>query len=268
MNKTLARDLNMNTLLLKLAVTAAVTCLLTSNLMAAQVSPTIPRAAHVRVTEGPAIEMTKECVTIVRWTANNPGGSPEHYGVVHYGTDPKNLSETAKSPIRLNPDHASTVFRVRLDNLKPRTTYYYTVSSEEANGRDDGAKSAVKQFTTLGESQRAGRSRNGTLESGPACLWCFDDIRICLAPGILLKELELPQSYGPFLSFETTPLLYTHPSTARSAFDELTESSRHLGRGGARQWHTTRRQSTGLLEFRKMTADRGSVISTAIAVRW
>jgi hypothetical protein len=52
----------------------------------------------------------------------------------------------------LNPDHASTVFRVRLDNLKPRTTYYYTVGSEEANGTDDGAKSAVKQFTTPGES--------------------------------------------------------------------------------------------------------------------
>ena len=78
---------------------------------------------------------------------------------MHYGTDPKNLSETAKSPIRLSPDHASTGFRVRLDNLKPRTTYYYTVDSEEANGTEDGAKSAVKQFTTAGESQRAGRSR-------------------------------------------------------------------------------------------------------------
>jgi phosphodiesterase/alkaline phosphatase D-like protein len=159
MNKTLARDLNMNTLLLKLAVTAAVTCLLTSNPIPAQVSPTTPRAARVQITQGPAIEMTKEFLTIIRWTTNNPGASPEHYGVVHYGTDPKNLSETAKSLIRLNPNHASTVFRVRLDNLKPRTTYYYTVGSEEANGTDDGAKSAVKQFTTPGESQRAGRSR-------------------------------------------------------------------------------------------------------------
>jgi len=79
--------------------------------------------------------------------------------VVHYSTDPKNLSETAKSPIRLNPDHASTVFRVRLDNLKPGTTYYYTVGSGEANGPDDGTKSAVKQFTTPGDSHRAGRPR-------------------------------------------------------------------------------------------------------------
>ena len=147
----------MKTLLVKLAVTTAVICLLTSNTMAAQVSPTTPRAAHVQITKGPEIEMTKEFLTIIRWTTNNSGGSPEHYGVVHYGTDPKNLSEIAKSPIRLNPDHAFTVFRVRLDHLKPGTTYYYTVGSGEANGADDGAKSAVKQFTTPGESHRAGR---------------------------------------------------------------------------------------------------------------
>src|SRR5580692_8716277 len=121
----------MNTLLMNLAVTAAVTCLLTSNPIPAQISPTTPRAARVRITGGPAMEMTKDCLTIIRWTTNNPGASPEHYGVVHYGTDPTSLSETARSPIRLNPDHASIVFRVRLDNLKPRTAYYYMVGSEE-----------------------------------------------------------------------------------------------------------------------------------------
>jgi hypothetical protein len=35
-------------------------------------------------------------------------------GVVHYGKSPKNLSETAKNSIRLNPYHSSTVFRVNL----------------------------------------------------------------------------------------------------------------------------------------------------------
>ena len=52
---------------------------------------------------------------------DNPGGSPVHYGVVHYGLDPRNLNETAKSPIRVNPSHASATFRVRLDDLKPGT---------------------------------------------------------------------------------------------------------------------------------------------------
>jgi len=147
----------MNTPVVKLAITNAVIGLLTSNPMPAQVSPTTPRAAHVQIIKGPEIELAKEHLTMIRWTTNNPGGSPEHYGVVHYGTDPKNLSETAKSPIRLNPDHSSTVFRVRLDNLKPGIVYYYTVGSMEANGTDDGVKSTVKRLTTPGEPQRVGR---------------------------------------------------------------------------------------------------------------
>src|SRR6202051_1078433 len=138
----------MNKLLLKLAITAAAGRLLASHPVSAQVSPTTQKAARVRITQGPEIELSKEFLTIIRWTTNNPGGSPEHYGVIHYGTDPKNLSRTAQSPIRLNPNHPTTVFRVRMDDLKPGTTYYYTVGSMEAGGADDGTKSAVKQFTT------------------------------------------------------------------------------------------------------------------------
>src|SRR6266581_4610497 len=137
----------MNELLLKLVTMAAAGWLLSSNATLAQVSPTTPKAARVRITQGPELELAKEYLTIIRWTTNNPGGSPVHYGIVHYGLDPKNLSDTAKSPIRLDPSHASAIFRVRLDDLKPGTTYYYTVGSMEANGTDDAMKSAVKQFT-------------------------------------------------------------------------------------------------------------------------
>ena len=147
----------MNKLLLELAFTAAAGSLLSSSPLVAQVSPTTRKTARVLVTQGPEIELAKEHLTIIRWTTNNPGGSPVHYGIVHYGTDPKSLTQTAKSPIRLNPDHSSTVFRVRMDDLKPGTTYYYTVGSMEANGRDDGTKSTIKQFTTPGQPQGAGQ---------------------------------------------------------------------------------------------------------------
>ncbi len=119
-----------------------------SGSLCAQVSPTTPEAPQVRIIEGPKIELAKEYLTIISWTTNNPGGSPVHFGVVHYGTDPNRLIETAKSPIRLNPDHPLTVFRVRLDNLKPQTTYYYLVDSMQASGKSDGVKSSVKHFTT------------------------------------------------------------------------------------------------------------------------
>jgi len=141
----------MNKLLLQLAITVAAGSLLSSNPMMAQVSPTTPKAASVRISQGPELELAKVHLTIIRWTTNNPGGSPVHYGIVHYGTDPKNLSQTAKNPIRLNPGHPSTLFRVRMDDLKPGTTYYYTVGSMGADGADDGTKSTVKQFTTPGE---------------------------------------------------------------------------------------------------------------------
>jgi hypothetical protein len=132
----------MNRVLLILAISVL------SGSLLAQESPTTPKAARVRIIQGPTIELAREQLTIIRWTTNNPGGSPVHYGIVHYGTDPRGLSETAKSPIRLNPGHASTVFRVRIDGLRPRTTYYYTVDSIEANGKGDGVRSAVKHFTT------------------------------------------------------------------------------------------------------------------------
>jgi phosphodiesterase/alkaline phosphatase D-like protein len=147
----------MNKRLFELVFIAAIGCLLSSNAMLAQPTPTTPKTARGQVTEGPALESSKDNWAIITWTSNNPGGTEEHFGVVHYGTDPNSLTQTAKSHIRLNPSHSYTVFRVRLDDLKPGTTYYYTVGSMGSNGADDGTKSTVKQFTTTGEPERAGR---------------------------------------------------------------------------------------------------------------
>jgi phosphodiesterase/alkaline phosphatase D-like protein len=138
----------MNRLLLTLAMGMVVASLFCSMPASAQVAPTTKKAASVKITQGPEIERADSYLTIVRWTTNNPGGSPEHYGVVHYGTNPKDLSQTAKSPIRLNPGHPDTVFRVRIEGLKPGTTYYYKVDSMEASGKDEGVTSKVKTFKT------------------------------------------------------------------------------------------------------------------------
>jgi len=131
----------MNKVLLTLSI------MVLSGSMLAQESPTTPKAARVQIIQGPEIALAS-WFTVIRWTTNNPGGSPVHYGIVHYGTDPKDLSQTAKNPIRLNPYHSETVFRVHLYNLKPRTTYYYTVDSVESNGKSDGVTSPVQSFTT------------------------------------------------------------------------------------------------------------------------
>src|SRR5437899_3101082 len=99
----------MNRLLPTLAITVLTGGLLLSNPISAQFVRSAKKAAHVRILKGPELESATENLTIIRWTSDNPGGSPEHFGVVHYGTDPKNLSQTAKSHIRLNPtDRKST----------------------------------------------------------------------------------------------------------------------------------------------------------------
>lgn len=138
----------MNVLHLNPTMRVMTMILLCSTAALTQLSPSTQKAASVRITEGPAIERVDPNSAIITWRSNNPGGSPQHYGVVYYGTNPKELSQTAKSTIRLNPSHSYTVFRVWMPHLQPRTTYYYKVDSMEATGNSDGVQSPVKEFTT------------------------------------------------------------------------------------------------------------------------
>jgi Purple acid Phosphatase, N-terminal domain len=145
-----------------LAMTAAAVSLLFSSSILAQMSlprvtselPPAAKAPRMHITQGPELESAVDRSAIISWTSNNPGGPDEHYGVVHYGTNPGDLSQTAKSHIRLNRQHSYTVFRVFLEGLAPRTTYYYIVDSMQPNGRSDGVKSPVRRFTTPGAGER------------------------------------------------------------------------------------------------------------------
>jgi phosphodiesterase/alkaline phosphatase D-like protein len=145
----------MNRVVPTLAIaTTVASVLLSSHTAVAQVLPPARKAERVEITKGPALESATNHLTIIRWTTNNPGGSDVHYGVVHYGTDPQDLSQMAKNPIRLNQGHQYTTFRVRIEGLRPRTTYYYRVTSEESDGKSDGVKSTVKKFTTPSPGER------------------------------------------------------------------------------------------------------------------
>ena len=138
--------MKLNRILVMLA--AADASLLSSTPAAAQILPPAQRATRVEITQGPTLESAKDTWAIIRWTSSNPGGDDEHFGVVHFGTSAGDLSQTAKSHIRLNRSHPDTVFRVMLNNLKPGTTYYYTVDSMGGNGTDDQVQSSVQKFTT------------------------------------------------------------------------------------------------------------------------
>jgi hypothetical protein len=142
-----------NRLLLKLAVIAAAGSLLCCNPVAAQNPTPQKRAEHVEIIKAPELEIAHDDLAIIRWTSTNPGGDDAHFAVAHYGTDPNDLSQVAKSPIRLNRSHAETIFRVRMQGLKSQTTYYYKVTSMGSDGQSDGVESSVDHFTTPAPGQ-------------------------------------------------------------------------------------------------------------------
>src|ERR1700761_5793855 len=125
---------------------SSLTAAQTSHYTANDIPPPTTRAVKVKITKGPELELARDNEAIIRWTSTNPGGTDEHFGLVKYGTDPNQLNLTAKSHIRLNREHPYTVFRVRVEDLKPGTTYYYTVDSTQATGESDGVKSPLHHF--------------------------------------------------------------------------------------------------------------------------
>jgi hypothetical protein len=96
----------------------------------------------------PSLEFVSDTFAFIRWNTANPGGTILHYAIVQYGTDPDHLDRTAKSPTRINPAHGDMIFRVRVNDLQPATTYYYRVLSQQANGASDPGMSAIARFTT------------------------------------------------------------------------------------------------------------------------
>jgi phosphodiesterase/alkaline phosphatase D-like protein len=143
----------MNRMLAKLAIAGAAGSLLYSSPIVAQNPPPQKRAEHVEITKPPALEIAHDDLAIIRWTITNPGGDDDHFAVAHYGTDPEDLSQTAKNHIRLNRAHPETIFRVRIQGLKPQTTYYYKVTSMGYDGKSDGVESSVNHFTTPAPGQ-------------------------------------------------------------------------------------------------------------------
>ncbi len=108
----------------------------------------VPTHKAAQLTARPELESATDNSAIIRWTTIDRGGTALHYGVVHYGTDVKNLTQVAQSPNRRNPSHPDMIFRVRIMGLNSNTTYYYKVESAGATSVSDGVSSSVRTFTT------------------------------------------------------------------------------------------------------------------------
>ena len=138
----------MTTTKLRLLTTALILTAMGSSLVQPSSAYALQHSGAAQDTANPTIESVSDTLAFLSWTTPNPGGTILHYAIVRYGKDPNHLEFTAKSPTRINPSHSEMIFRVRMDSLQPGTTYYYKVSSEQANGTSDPATSGVNQFTT------------------------------------------------------------------------------------------------------------------------
>ena len=131
----------------------AATCLVAAAVYFAASRPSAPPAiasfaGPERIVEGPELESATDTTAFIRWTATSVRGTRERYGIVHYGTAPDQLTLSARSPTRWNGAFPTMVFRVYLHELRPATTYYYTVESRQAVGEPDQLDSPVGQFVT------------------------------------------------------------------------------------------------------------------------
>ena len=93
------------------------------------------QSGSVEILGRPQIRFNGNGGAIVTWNTNVPASA-----VVHYGTDPNNLNQTAEAP------WGGTAHSVTINNLNRGIDYYFQVESGQAQGTGTGITSPVIRF--------------------------------------------------------------------------------------------------------------------------
>jgi len=126
-------------------------------------TPSSPSAGALKIVAGPDIEFLGDSHAQIAWSTN-----VESSAIVHYGTDPNNLSQTAEQAWGGTKTKVSAVHRVKLDNLKPATTYYYQVESGQGYGTGSSVKGQVASITTKNRGEAASNAaKTSLIQAGP-----------------------------------------------------------------------------------------------------
>lgn len=99
-------------------------------------------APPVKIIHGPVVELITDSTAQIAWSTNVNAGT-----LIHYGTDPQNLNQTAGMP------WGGLTHRVVLKHLNPSTTYYFKAESDQ--GQDTGTRAEARQssLTTVAEGE-------------------------------------------------------------------------------------------------------------------
>ena len=109
-----------------------------------QVGQSSGQPQTLTITHGPVVEQVGDTQAIVAWTTNVPSSA-----VLHYGTDAKNMTQTAEEAWggQQNSNQTDT-HRVTLKGLQPNTTYYIQAESGQGQGTGTGQKSQIVTIHT------------------------------------------------------------------------------------------------------------------------
>ena len=100
--------------------------------------------ADLKIIDGPNLESVTDTKAQIAWSTD-----VEASALVRYGADPNKLDQTVREKWGGYKTQRSAVHRITLQNLKPKTTYYYQVESGEGwHKANNVAKSDVHSFTT------------------------------------------------------------------------------------------------------------------------
>jgi len=97
----------------------------------------------LRITQGPVVESVGHDWAMIAWSTNEGGSS-----LVHYGMHRDRLDRTAQSPYVHDEPGRGHTHRVKVQHLRPDTTYYFVVDSGQGQGTGTEDWSRVSEFTT------------------------------------------------------------------------------------------------------------------------
>jgi hypothetical protein len=103
------------------------------------------RDDNLRITNGPLFEQISPDSATITWSANMPSAF-----VVHYGTDPQKLDQTANAP------WTPTTHRVVLASLQPDSQYYFAIEPKEQMAASEPAHEPREQTSPSTEVQMYG----------------------------------------------------------------------------------------------------------------
>ena len=143
---------------------------------------TPPQAGQdIRITNGPILEEVNGNAVVIAWSTDVPSSSR-----VWYATDKNNLTHVAESP-----ETGSNTHRVRIDNLRPNTIYYFQVESSQMRGNRGQAESeGVLSFRTLSSGAQTVHNQRPEVAATDVAAGMQENGRVRITNGPLIEEAD------------------------------------------------------------------------------